>query len=592
MTQNHKRFLVTTSDERTWPEDESIIFLNERCLKYERTHVWSKLNGKVNQQPILSFQQRINLKKLENDLFSELFPILVGILNEYHKKTFSVRFWKILIGHWFQKYVSLILNQKLALELILDTENVFAARFIHYENHNLIPRDLNDMIKLHTADSYNSAIDLKIVSSMNRKDFTVEEINVNFKKEFSNFKITENQDDKIHVWLNTKVRNLIQSFVRDSEPYIGSTYLPLVEELKLQASFLVTPKNWRRFLTHDVKAHPNWALRESLKESLMELTGRCDMDIVYSLIFELIPIVYLEGLSELFDKLDSLNLPKYPKFIFTSNDYFNHEVFKLYAAFCTEQGIKYFVGQHGNNYGTHLFTNPTIEESTSDRFLTWGWEDDPKKHVPSFIFKKPKNKIIGAKSDSLLLVQFPLSLNILESNLNFQPNLYFSDQIKLIRAFDNIPLENIVVRLSNSTVNSVQLDAKKFTDYFPEIKIDYGTSNISKVISQSRLIIFSYDSTGILENLSLNIPTLAFWQNGLDHLNSNAKKDYQELLEAGIIHLSPESAANKVNQIWDDVETWWGSVSVQAARANFCSKYARTSNNPVRDLRKILKKNL
>jgi hypothetical protein len=83
---------------------------------------------------------------------------------------------------------------------------------------------------------------------MNRKDFTVEEMNVNFKKEFSNFKITENQDDKIHVWLNTKVRNLIQSFVRDSEPYIGSTYLPLVEELKLQASFLVTPKNWRRFL--------------------------------------------------------------------------------------------------------------------------------------------------------------------------------------------------------------------------------------------------------------------------------------------------------------------------------------------------------
>lgn len=592
MIQNHKQFLVTTSDERTWPEDDSIIFLNERCLKHERTHIWSKLNGKVSQESILSFQQRIYLKKLENDLMSDMFPILVGILNEHHKKTFSVRFWKILIGHWFQKYVSLILNQKLALELILDSENIFVGRFIQYENHNLIPRDLNDMIKLHTVDSYNSAIDLKIVSCMNRKNFTVEEILANFKKDFPSFKMTENQDDKIRHWFEAKVQNFTQSFVRDNEPYIGSTYLPLVEEVKLQASFLSTPKNWRRFLINDVKAHPNWELRESLKEKLMELTDRCDMDAAYILIFELIPIVYLEGLSELFNKLDSSNLPKNPEFIFTSNDYFNYEVFKLYTAFCSEQGIKYFVGQHGNNYGTHLFTNPTIEESTCDKFLTWGWENDPKKHVPSFVFKISKHKKIKAKSDSLLLVQFPLGLNVLESNLNFQPNLYFSDQIKLIRALDSIPLEDIVVRLSGSTINSINLDAKRFTDYFPKIKIDYGTTNISKMISQSRLTIFSYDSTGILENLALNIPTLAFWQNGLEHLNSNAKKDYQELLEAGIIHVSPESVGNKVNQIWGDVETWWNRTSVQAARANFCSRYARISSSPFRDVRKILKKNL
>jgi putative transferase (TIGR04331 family) len=102
------------------------------------------------------------------------------------------------------------------------------------------------------------------------------------------------------------------------------------------------------------------------------------------------------------------------------------------------------------------------------------------------------------------------------------------------------------------------------------------------------LIVHSYDSTGILETLSLNIPTLAFWQNGLDHLRENAIPYYQLLIDAGIVHLSAESVALKVNTVWDDVEQWWRQAKVQNARRQFCEKYARHSANPVGDLLKIL----
>ena len=84
---------------------------------------------------------------------------------------------------------------------------------------------------------------------------------------------------------------------------------------------------------------------------------------------------------------------------------------------------------------------------------------------------------------------------------------------------------------------------------------------------------------------------MAFWQNNLEHLREGVLEDYQLLVDAGIIHLSPESAANKVNEIWNDVNGWWLNDSVQNARRQYCEKYARTSEQPIRDLKKILLNN-
>jgi putative transferase (TIGR04331 family) len=91
-----------------------------------------------------------------------------------------------------------------------------------------------------------------------------------------------------------------------------------------------------------------------------------------------------------------------------------------------------------------------------------------------------------------------------------------------------------------------------------------------------------------LETLSQNIPTLSFWQNGFSHLRDSAKPYYQLLVDAGIVHLTPESVAHKVNDIWDDVDGWWKQSKVQDARKQFCDRYARVNQYPIQDLKKIL----
>ena len=88
--------------------------------------------------------------------------------------------------------------------------------------------------------------------------------------------------------------------------------------------------------------------------------------------------------------------------------------------------------------------------------------------------------------------------------------------------------------------------------------------------------------------ISQNIPTLAFWQNNFDHLRENVKSDYQSLVDAGIIHLSPKSAADKVNEIWEDVDGWWSQNQLQDTVKNFCNIYAKKINNPSKKMASLL----
>ena len=120
------------------------------------------------------------------------------------------------------------------------------------------------------------------------------------------------------------------------------------------------------------------------------------------------------------------------------------------------------------------------------------------------------------------------------------------------------------------------------------LKIDTGDTDIRELIAQSRLVVHSYDSTGILETLSQNIPTLAFWQNGFDHLCDSAKPHYQLLVDAGIVHLTPESVAQKVNEVWSDVDSWWNNETTQCARRHFCNNYAQISDTPLLEMKNTL----
>ena len=104
------------------------------------------------------------------------------------------------------------------------------------------------------------------------------------------------------------------------------------------------------------------------------------------------------------------------------------------------------------------------------------------------------------------------------------------------------------------------------------------------------MVVHSYDSTGVLETLSQNIPTIMFWDHPFEQLGKDAKVYYKMLVDVGILHLSSISAAKKINQVWNNIDSWWMLRSVQKVRIKFCNRYSRISNNPAIQLKKIFSK--
>lgn len=522
----------------------------------------------------------------------KLFPILCDALNQHHGTQHGARFWQIILGHWLRRIVDVILNRVKTLEQCLQVHQLSGTTAFSDDRYTLAPLDSYAAIWAFNDDRWNNALYVRILNLLRDVRCPVEVVAGD---ESDGFRWTVTATEvplkkRILKWGYQQTSRLAGLLAREDDAFIINSYLPRKEEIKLQLALGQVPQLWtspKLILTKK----PDRALRHNLSDQIAGGSSGTLFGIMCSLVFELLPVCYLEGFAELSENVQQLPWPKKPKFIFTSNNFDTDEIFKLWTAQKVESGSKYVTGQHGNNYGTHRYMYPSIEEATADKFLTCGWTDGLPQHTPAFILKTAGRKT-GAYNHNpnggLLLTELHLGhqINTWDSTAEFAT--YFSDQQTFIDKLQNPIKRHLTLRLHGAYAHFRWGEEERWRYFDTTIKIDTGSSSISKLIAQSRLIIHSYDSTGILETLSQNIPTLAFWQNDFDHLRDSAKPYYQLLVNAGIVHLTAESAAAKVNEVWDDVTSWWMQLSVQEARKQFCDRYARVSQNPVRELKTIL----
>jgi putative transferase (TIGR04331 family) len=593
-TENYnERYLITTADERTWKFDRNVIFLGEWCRRHERKHIWQHMNATV----ALPYGLGIAKKDADHDearrIEERLFPILCETLNRHHDVQYGERFWRMVLGHWFRLYVNVMLNRVRTLQQCLQAHAI-SGTTVH----------LNDQYSLATADSYsaiwacndarwNNALFGHILAllpiSSCRVNFIALDDSTCF--HFKALTSASTLGKSTLRWGHEQLQKIANYFVKEDDSFIINSYLPRIEEIKLKLALRQSPKSWisPKF---EVLNRSNRELRNGLANKIMYKSSNNLETILNSMVFQMLPICYLEGFADLRSIASKQVWPKKPKFIFTSNNFDTDEVFKLWAADKVESGTKYFVGQHGNCYGTSRYMNPAIEEITADKFLSWGWTDGLPQHTPTFILKMAGEKALRYSSRGrLLLIQDMTPQQIDTWDASAEHAIYLSEQINFTSKLSADPFSRLTVRLHSSHVYNNPLEKERWYKINPIINIDTGSTPIRDLIAQSRLVVHSYDSTGILETLSQNIPTLAFWGNGFSHLRESAKPHYQLLVDAGIVHLTSESCATKVNEVWKGVDTWWSQDNIQDARIQFCKRYAKLSKNPIWDLKKLLTTN-
>ena len=201
--------------------------------------------------------------------------------------------------------------------------------------------------------------------------------------------------------------------------------------------------------------------------------------------------------------------------------------------------------------------------------LTWGWDGKFTKFIPMYIFKTAGVEGVYDKKGGLLLIEKPQFSRRVPWDVHNDFQNYFEDQKKFVSELNSEPMQKLTIRLSKSNTNIKLNEASRWIEFNKSLKIDLGKTELKNLIAESRLVIHTYDTTGLLENFSQNIPTLFFWQNGFDHLRDSVKSDYQILVDSGLLYFSGQSAAHKVNEIWENVDEWWFQKNVQEAKNFF-----------------------
>jgi len=98
-----------------------------------------------------------------------------------------------------------------------------------------------------------------------------------------------------------------------------------------------------------------------------------------------------------------------------------------------------------------------------------------------------------------------------------------------------------------------------------------------------------YYSTGVLETLTENIPSMFYCPLEIVYLNPQQKKYLDKLNNLKIVSYTQEEFERNILDVTENVCNWWNDEKLQSARREFCNQYThKFKSNPVMEILKTL----
>jgi putative transferase (TIGR04331 family) len=301
------------------------------------------------------------------------------------------------------------------------------------------------------------------------------------------------------------------------------------------------------------------------------------------MVSKLIPKAYIEDYELLQQLWINNNWPHRPEVLFTSTAFQFDEVFQHYAATMTESGTSLVVGQHGGVTGISKWSwGATHQLEISDKFLSWGNRSFRKNVQPSFVLTNLGRTVqYNSKAEELLVVTVPMRRYPHKSNawpVSFsQAKDFLNSQIEFNKTLKPEISRSVKLRIPvNTDAHYKSGFVNAWTSNFENIRIDPSTTSFWDELRKARLLVYTYNSTGYLQSLSMNFPTIIFWDTANFETNEHFERALATLETVGIFFRNGIDAANHINSIWPNILYWWKSDEVQLAVNYFCGEFART----------------
>ncbi len=578
-------FLATTALTEFWDtSDDKIIFLGEWCKLYSESHQWKHLPHE--DAPFLWNNVDRILQGLEecDDIYEKTLSALTQKLNEIHHVNYDTLYYRILLGSWLVYFIQQLYDRFYTLQLFIEKYPKFNTYVLEPKDYYIPITSLDYMQKIQ-EDNLNLQMYSQILTFLGyefpaksplsriipHKDIHID-TRIGYKSQLIKklsylIRFIYNNNNQPPVLANIPdIANKIDIF-----DLLWKTKTMLsIEDFGFQFS-IANQYNKKTRKNHKIEIEDK------------SLFGTC----VTSLIFQYLPVIYLEGYQDFQTHIDTItsDIPK-PQFVMSSNMLMNNDIFKAWYA-KHKDSVQLLYLQHGGGYGIQYIEYQEVyEKSCATLFYNWGWENTEKsKYLPYPKLLTQNRKQTSKQQILFIMTEHPpytyriqihlMSSNTLEKYIDF--SIDFLQQVK--------KEYNVIIRLNPNQFNwNIK---ERIQDVGISFPFDDYKKSFLKQMQQSHIVVVDHLATTYLESLAINKPTIIIIHPKLYKFREPIY--FEKLEKVGILHYSTRKAAEHLNKVYDNVNDWWLQKEVQEVRQEFVHKYARPHKNWLKKWTKELK---
>lgn len=519
-----------------------------------------------------------------------LLPVLTVALNNYHGRSYSQRFWEILLRHTITNMLVPLYDRYERMQEILKSGESYEAE--------VLPQGVK--VKLSSRYSgflwseqptFNHLIGSELLWFLNPKNV---KLSILQSKEPLEIVYHDNTSTlaKVDVSLSEKIRSVRKLVVAQVARLIRLRFL--YKGVNVRGVQGMSPRDNLKLLLALEKISKGVSRGKKIKKvpRVEKTSAHVDLKLNTSNVFiqfaakiipQLLPTLVIDG----FEKWEAAGFAELNSrvkvCVFGPNfaDKWNERMeLAMYKELCGA----YIIGsQHGTGYGTFRYCPDPFqtEYKIFDEFLTWGWSEHERfsfraTPMPAPIFNPIQNTHCARNEDIVLIgtlatagVYFGLPVAHSE-----ECYAYFESKLTFLNGLKKNHVENILYR--PYLAGTLFVDEVRFVEQrFPKMRMLY--SLLWPAMQSCKLAILDHPGTTWHIVASMNTPFIIYCDPHLWEQSKDMDPFLERFRKVGIWHDSPESAAQQVNKIGDRVQEWWQSAEVQEARNYFLKYHARHS---------------